>query len=326
MKTGRLTRIKLWLIAAFVLAAQMPMPGWASLNLSMDGDARYRWAEGEGARAYLHLVGASVRKVFSDDRGDRFTLFGLVEAEDNLSEVMLHEVYGQYKGPLGAWNITVGRFGVPWGLLPGFSATRLLYDMPHDALLGMDVDSGIKVSGVVGAFDYALSLTQGYGPHHTPRDMGHGLGVARLGFTPGDTEEFSLGVSAAWGESVTAHGHGARMVTDGDEAVQRALAGLDATLYWGRWLGRMELSTGRVDHRAITTLFTAVDYALLPRLDLNLAVNAQWHGSAYHDTLFAGFTGKLKWFNIRGGYRYAGHDETRHEVMLQLYRLFSFSF
>jgi len=296
--------------------------------MSFDVDARYRWLEKEGHEAVFHRVGGSVRKTFSDNRGDRFIFFGLLEAEDNFSEVMLHEIYGQYKGPLGAWNVAVGRFGLPWGLLPGFSASRLLYNMPHDKLLGMDVDNGVKVSGVIGAFDYGISITQGYGPHHTPHDMGYGLGVARIGFTPGETEEFSLGVSAACGRSVMAHDKddSEDMDYDMDMAVRRVLGGVDATLYLGRWLGRIELSTGRVDHRSMTAGFAALDYALLPRLDLNLAVNAVWHGSEYEDEWFVGFTGKPPWFTIRGGYRYAGHSASRHEVTLQLYRLFSLPF
>jgi len=328
LKTGRSNINRWFFLAAFIIVALMPVMGRASWNLSMDGDARYRWIEREGHETNLHLVGASVRKTFSDNRGDRLILFGLAEAEDNFSEVFLHEIYGQYKGPLGAWNIILGRFGLPWGLLPGFSASRLLYNMPHDALLGMNVDSGIKVSGVLGAFDYAVSVTQGYGPHHTPHDLGHGLGVARVGFTPGDTEEFSLGVSSAWGRSLMAHETNGEkeMEKDKDTALHRALGGVDATLYLGRWLARMELSAGRVDHRSITAGFAALDYAVLSRLDLNLAVNAAWHGSEYEDEWFVGLTGKPPWFTIRGGYRYAGNSTSRHEVILQLYRLYSLSF
>ncbi len=115
------------------------------------------WGEDwEHSEANIHRIGISARKTFADRHGGRLILFGLVEAEDNFDEIMAHEFYGQYKGPMGAWNVTAGRFGLPWGLLPGFSASRLLYDMPHDRLLGMDVDSGVKVSGMVG------------GPSHVP--------------------------------------------------------------------------------------------------------------------------------------------------------------
>lgn len=316
-------------IVVVLLALILPAPAFASWNLSADGDFRYEWKDWEHSKADIHRIGASARKTFADSRGDRFIFFGLVEAEDNFDEVMAHELYGQYKGPMGAWNVTAGRFGLPWGLLTGFSASRLLYDMPHDRLLGMDVDSGVKVSGVVGALDYGISFTQGYGPHHTPHDLGHGLAVARIGFIPGDTDEISLGLSAAWGRSIMAHEEAddpdmADM--DTDQALHRALGGADATLYLGRWLARIEVASGRVDHRSLTTGFAALDYALLPKLDLNLAANVAWHGSDYEDAWFVGFTGNPPWFTIRGGYSYAEHSASRHKVTLQLYRLFSLSF
>ena len=310
------------------LCLALPAPSLAAWNLSADVDARYQWTDWEHSGANLHLLGASVRKTFADEKGDRWIFFGLVEAEDNIDEIMMHELYGQYKGPLGAWNVTAGRFGLPWGLLPGFSASRLLYDMPHDRLLGMDVDSGLKVSGVVGALDYGISVTQGYGPHHTPHDLGHGLVVGRIGFTPGDTDEFSVGVSGAWGRSRMAHDDESTDMADmdPDRDVLRALGGVDATIYMGRLLGRIELASGRVDHRSLTTAFAGLDYALLPKLDLNLAVNAAWHGSDDEEAWFVGFTGNPPWFTIRGGYQYAGESDARHTVTLQVYRLFSWSY
>ena len=321
--------IKWMSIVSAVLGLALTAPASATWNLSGDGDLRYLWQDWEHSEANVHLIGASVRKTFADSHGDRFIFFGLVEAADNFDEVMAHELYGQYKGPMGAWNVTAGRFGLPWGLLPGFSASRLLYDMPHDRLLGMDVDSGFKVSGVVGALDYGISFTQGYGPHHTPHDLGHGLAVARIGFIPGDTDEISLGLSGAWGRSLMAHDEiedPDMTDMDTDRALLRALGGVDATLYLGRWLARIEVSSGRVDHQSLTTGFAALDYALLPKLDLNLAANVAWYGSDYEDAWFVGFTGKPPWFTIRGGYRYAEHSASRHEVTLQLYRLFSLSF
>jgi hypothetical protein len=310
---------------------------FAAWNLSIDGDARYRLTEWEDHDVNIHIVGASARKTISDEKGDRLTLFGLVEAEDDFSEVMFHEVYGQYKGPMGLWNITAGRFGLPWGLLPGFSTSRLLYDMSHGAVLGMTVDNGVMLSGVTDVVDYGISVTQGYGPRGMPDDLNLSLTTARIGYTPGDTEEFVLGFSGAVGTSRRVHGADPFRDMDmndmnrdhnmeKDRALHRAVAGLDATFYLGRWLGRAEVSAGRVDHRSMTAGFAALDYALLPRLDMTVAANLVWHGSDFTDEWFAGFTGKPPWFTIRGGYRYAGNSPSRHEVMFQLYRLFSFNF
>lgn len=101
------------------------------------------------------------------------------------------------------------------------------------------------------------------GAHHTSHDLGHGLAVARIGFIPGDTDEISLGLSAAWGRSIMAH-EGVNdpdmADMDTDQALHRALGGVDATLYLGRWLTRIEVSSGRVDHRSVTTGFAALDF------------------------------------------------------------------
>ncbi|MBD3244163.1 MAG: hypothetical protein GF331_26465 [Chitinivibrionales bacterium] len=290
----------------------------ASWNLSADADLRYRLSDWRDHGGGVHVLGASVRKTFSDSKGDRVTMFGLVEAHDNFSEIMPHELYARYKGPLGSWNVTVGRFGLPYGLLTGFSASRLLYDMPHHALLGFDVDNGVMLSGVVGMWEYAAAVTQGYGPHHVPGFPGHGLGTARLGATLGDAGDVMLGVSGAYGW--TAHAH------ERDMASERAVGGVDATVYLGRLLCRVELNGGAVDRRLTATAFAGFDFALLPRLDVNVAVTGIYRADNPEDAWFAGVTYKTRWFTVRGGYRYAWYTEPHHQVALQLYRLFSFNF
>ncbi|MEZ4550364.1 MAG: hypothetical protein R2874_07785 [Desulfobacterales bacterium] len=86
----------------------------------------YLWQDWENSEANVHLIGASVRKTFADGHGDRFIFFGLVEAADNFNEVMAHELYGQYKGPMGAWNVTAGQLTYPGDCCP---------DFPHPAPL-----------------------------------------------------------------------------------------------------------------------------------------------------------------------------------------------
>jgi len=309
----------------------------ASWNLSLDADARGRVASGSEPDATLNLFGASLRKTFADAKGDRLVLFALFESEEGFDESRdesLHEIYAQYKGPMGAWNITLGRFGLPWGLLPNFSASRLLYDMPHDRVLGMDVDSGIKLSGVQGIFDYGLSYTRGYGPRNTVDAGSHGIATGRIGITPGETEELSLGLSGALGRSINAHGadhdepdHGDpdHRRRDDDRALQRAVVGLDSTLYLGRWLIRSEVSGGQVDKRGMRAFFAGADYALRSNLDLNLAVNLSRVDSETMNEWFAGLTCRLPWFILRGEYRYVGYGDARNQITIQLYRFFSYT-
>lgn len=313
MKTAWL-QCKLALVVV-LLAAAGPRASW---NVSADIDVRYRLSDWRDHAGGLHVAGLSLRKTFADSKGDRLTLFGLVEASDNFREIMPHELYGQYKGPLGSWNVTLGRFGLPYGLLTGFSSSRLLYDMPHRATIGYAVDNGIMLSGVKGMWDYGVAATQGYGPHHTPGFPGHGLGTARLGVTLGDAGDVILGVSGAYGRTSHAHHR--------DSTVSRAVGGIDATLYLGRLLCRMELNGGVADEQFLATGFAGADFALLPGLDVHIAVTGVRRGDHTEDAWFAGVTYKLRWCTLRGGYRYAWHNKPHHQAALQIYRLFSFTF
>jgi hypothetical protein len=302
-------------LRSLVAAALLFASGGAGAagNVSFEADGRLRLAEGAEREAELHLLGLSLRHAFADSKGDRLILAGLARAESDLSEITLHELYARYKGPLGSWDLTAGRFRLPYGLMYSFDPATLLYNTPHMDLLGMDSDNGAMLSGLVGPFDYALSFTQGYG-HHAPDFPGHGIAMARLGIIPGETEEVSIGFSGAYGRTLAEH--------DGDETIERAIAGADATLYLGRWLSRLELSGGRVDGQEILAGFAGLDYALLSGLDLNLAANVVRHGSETADTWFAGITCRPRWITIRGGYQYEGTGDS-HEFTIQAYYMFS---
>ncbi len=291
----------------------VPARAYGLGNISSEIDARLRF-EGRGEHeAELHLLGLSLRHTFADSRGDRLSFFGLARAEQDLSEVMLHELYLRYKGPLGAWDLTAGRFRLPYGLMNSFDAATLLYDMPHEILLGMDSDNGVLLSGAAGPVDYAASLTQGYG-HHAPGFPGHGIVTVRLGIMPGETEEISVGISGAYGRSSTVH--------DGEPALKRALAGTDATLYLGRWLTRLEMDIGTVGGSPILACFAGLDYALTQGIDLNISASIMRFHSITASTWFAGATRRFRWFTVRGGYRYEDTNDS-HEFTIQAYYLFT---
>lgn len=306
-----------WL-RALVAAALLLAPAGArgAGNLSLEADGRLRLAEAGERDAQLRLLGLSLRRTFADRRGDRLDLFALARAEHDLSETNLHELYARYKGPLGSWNLTAGRFRLPFGLMQGFDPATLLYDTPHMELLGMDSDIGLMLSGLAGPLDYAVSVTQGYG-HRTPGFPGHGIAMVRLGIMPGETEEISIGISGAYGRTESGHG--------GDGTVERGIAGADATLYLGRWLCRLEADAGTVGGRRIVAGFAGLDYALLPALDLTLSADIVRLGSATTDAWFAGVGFRPGWLTIRGGYRYVGSNDS-HEFMVQGYYLFSRGF
>jgi len=290
----------------------------ASWYVAADADLRYGLEEWRRHHAEVHVAGVSARKTFADAGGDRLILFGLAEAEDNFSMLGVHEAYGRLKGPMGVWNVTLGRFTLPYGLLGGFSTSRLLYSTAYQLVIGFDADNGIMVSGTNGMLDYALSVTQGFGAHHLPALSAHGLALARIGLTMGEGEEIQAGVSGLFGN--TSHSH------DRDMKSRRFGGGADITAYIARALLRMEVNAGMVDGKPLGAVFAGLDVALTARLDLNCAMTVSRLGRENSDAWFLGMTFKPKWLTIRGGYRYAYFSLPRHTVTLQAYRLFSFSF
>ncbi len=295
----------------------------ASWNLGMDVDARMAITDFDEVDAGIHVVGASLRKIITDSTGDRLILFALVEAHDDFSDWMLHEIYAQYKGPMGRWNITAGRFSVPYGLNTDYTTSRSMFDDLYPVTLGMAMDSGLMLSGVVRDIDYGVAVTQGHGAHGTPDFPGETFGTARLGYTFGDAGEYRFGISAATGRTHSKH-HPDHKHHE-PHTIKRSFAAIDATIEPGHWIARLELQAGEINDQSVIGGFGMMDYALLPRLDLNLAgraIRTDGHTSGY---AYVGASYRSAWFTFRGGYTY----DTKHKdhiLSFQIYRMFSIPF
>jgi hypothetical protein len=230
---------------------------------------------------------------------------------------MIHELYLRFKGPMGLWNITAGRIGIPYGLLTSFSTSRHIFEMPFEEVVGFDADNGIMFSGVAGIFDYGVSLSQGYGAHRMPEFPGEGFGAGRVGVVLGEAEEYSIGVSIAGGRTSTAHM---------DHSITtRITGGLDATFNIGQSVIRTEVNAGVVDKHRIVSGYGLLDYTVHRRLDLSAGVRIINSHNTTNGALFAGLSFNPPWFNLRGGYIYEHSGKQRHSISLQLYRLFSYT-
>ena len=307
--------VKYWCV---IYVCLIPCNLSASWNISADGDARAEWISPDEYGAHIHVVGLSVRKSFADKIGDRVIVSGLFEAHKNFSELMVHELYIKYKGPMGVWNITAGRIGIPYGLLPSFSSTRLLFQTPTEEILGFDDDNGIMVSGIRGIFDYGVSFTQGYGIHHKLKFPGMGFVAGRIGITPGESEEFSVGVSFSGGKTHT------------DESIvyahKRITGGVDATTSLRRANIRVQIDAGKIDSSEFVVGYGSADLALHNRFDISAGLRLFYQSEAQAGAAFAGFSVKPPWFTLRGGYTYEKKSVDNHTIALQLYRLFAYSF
>lgn len=290
----------------------------ATWNISFDLDGRASYSSREHGDINLHAAGLLIRKSLADSKGDRLTFTVLGEAHDTFKELMIHEAWVRYKGPMGKWNITAGRMGLPYGLLPSFPTTRLLFTTPYESITGFDVDNGIQLSGVLGDFDYGIALTQGLGPHQQLEFPGHGLVSGRAGLTTGDGGEYQFGVSLLAGKSAGMHHH--------KKIHHHYNLGIDGTTSLGLLTLRGSVDGGKKDEDYFITGFAWSEYALNRYLDLNLGLKAQ--KTLHHSidaTIYAGSTLNLKYFTMRGAYSY-DYSNKDHRIGIQLYRLFSYVF
>ncbi len=293
--------------------------GFGSVYVSLDADGRVHWQKGREPQGEVNVVSLSFRKTFSDSRGDRFMIAGLAEAGEDQKDIGLHELYGRYKGPLGKWNLTAGRFTLPYGLLSSYSSKRLLSETIDHQTLGIHVDNGLLLSGVTGRFEYALSFTQGLGAHHDPTWTRHGLAMGRLGLALSDTEEILVGISGA-------AGHTARH-SDAESLVRRELIGMDATGYWGPVLGRVELNAGSIDSESFTGFVLLTDVALSPVSELIFSGSVVRQAGKEQKSIFAGLQYRLPWFTFGAGIYHHNHHagESYERLSIQIYRLVNFN-
>lgn len=293
----------------------------ATTFVTGDIDLRYRDFNFKRGELELHAVSFSLRKTFADKFGDRMILFLLVEAMHNFKEGIIDQAYLQYKGPLGKWNITLGRYRLPYGLLPNYSTERLLITTIEDETIGICSDNGLQLSGVIGDFDYAISLSQGVGQAFKPINIGNqGLISFRVGYQGVDFEALGIGLSGLLGKI-------APRIDNEDRILNKRLLGVDLIKYWGQLALRGELSFGEESGKMLLGIFSGADYMILPKVDLNtgyalvkIGEDRRRHslsvGLTYN--IFPGFQMRTAWkFPINGG---------ENELHIQTYYIFSRGF
>ncbi len=312
-----------------ILCLIVSQPALAVGLFSLDGDARTSLQEKDDPSAEIHVIGISLRKTFSDRAGDRWMLSGLLEFQDDLSETVIHDAYVRYKGPMGRWNITAGRFQLPFSLLSRFSTSRLLYHTLSDSSVGIHSDGGLMVSGVTGDLDYTFAITQGLGVHDDPEFESLELFSGRVGWTYGTMGDIIMGVSVLAGESPSLHHHDAETDSGmhGGASTKKRILGLDGTIVSGLWITRWEAQAGTMDGDPFGGGFVAADYGVFPRVDVTGAAGLTHFAGETTGTIYLGLGYRSPWFTIRGGYTYdiSKTDDT-HGFTVQLYRALSFPF
>ena len=265
-------------------------------------------------RPQLAGVFLNLRKVWSDESGDRWIGVAQVDSDENLRHLRPYQIYGQYKGPLGKWNIRVGHYLLPFGLLANYDTERLVLQGLEESSLGIRKDTGAMVLGRFGPWDYAVSLSDGLGDVHFIDHSASSLVTARLGFVRAD---WQVGLSTLVGNVLRdpALGQGVRVE-------ERRLA-LDLYKSFGPCAVRAEGIAGTDEGRSVGGGIVLADYALTPRLEINIRF-ADWNRSDDHQTSGVGLTYQLRpSLYLRIADQYHTRQENRNGFTLQLYYDFS---
>ncbi len=267
----------------------------------------------------LSSLFVNFRKVLADDAGDRFILVGQVDVEEEIARTRLYNAYGQYKGPLGRWNVRVGRYLVPFGLHAYYDTERVLLAAHEGEALGTKLSQGIELLGYAGPFDYAASLNRSPWSGVMP--------VARLGW---QGEDVRFGLSYLFGrlpsfadrESVLVD----ELVVPGARPIDKHRVAVDYEQALGPLMLRLEPVAGFDEDSRVFGGYAEAAYALSPRWEIaanGAALHSGLVGDRWRSGVSLGFR-LLPTVFIRGAYLHR-NDFGAHTDMLvaQLYGDFS---
>lgn len=279
-------------------------------------DARFNHETGAGeSDGGLEGLFLNLRKVWSDKTGDRWIAVAQVDFDDNFERVQPYQVYLQYKGPLGKWNVRAGHFLLPFGLLATYDTERLLFRGLEELSLGIRHDTGAQLFGRFGDFDYAVAVTDGLGTQRLFDSRANPVVTARMAYV---RDEWQLGLSALIG----------RVLINEDEfgeegiVAERRLS-LDATRTLGAWTLRGEAVVGSDDDDFVGGGVALVDYAITSKLELNSRY-AWWHKDGDRQFLGLGLSYQLTpglFLRVGDNYEFGKHD--RNQLTAQAYFEFS---
>jgi hypothetical protein len=245
-------------------------------------------------------------------KGDRLHLFLKLEAEDNFDERNVDQLYAKYKGPMGRWNVALGRSLMPFGLLTDYDTEMLLVEAQDEKTIGYRNDDGVKLSGFWKSMDYEVLASPGKWMKNDHKHNKDKMISVKTSFKGLDLEDPKFGFSFLSGKF---------------EGVQKDLFAIDIIKYHGLLVSRNELVIGKHGREDVQSLFSGIDYSLLPSVDLNVAYS-HFKSDYEESSAFIGATYNSPFYGLvfRAGNKHHFKNErgnNKNEVFIQVYKSFS---
>jgi hypothetical protein len=196
--------------------------------------------------------------------------------------------------PLGLSLPTIkfGQAVIPFGLLADYDIHTQVVQTPFARTLGLRLDPGLGVLGVLGQFDYRLWLSNGNGPDMMDNDKGKVV-TARVAprFLLGDAE-MTLGLSGLYGSLPYWSLDSLDEMVEGPRLYKvKYRLGLDNTTDWGPLTLRLEGVAGRdsaLSQPTVVGYYGEARYALTRWLEPMLAYDGFHTSEGSARTLSAG--------------------------------------
>ena len=258
----------------------------------------YSTAEGDGLRGYSggredvmqrNGMGFDYIQKFSGEGGDigMLAIQGRIvykETEEKYAEPQLYNAYAKAK--LGAFDLWAGHNRIPFGLASYFDTHAQI--LPNLTMRGIsyDRDWGAGIISEFEDFDIQFAGSTGSG---MPLIMnGNYLMTARASYGVLARDNFNIGISGAWGETVDTMGYHVMM----DEPSHLRLAGLDAAWLIDRFELRAEWAGGKKMDETMHAFFLrfTVNFLEENRLKLEAQPVVLYQNGKYSDEYSGGFT------------------------------------
>ncbi len=260
-----MTRMLLRIGAAFSALALSALA--EGLQLSGGVDGRYTHENHpQHDNAELRGLFLNLRQVWSDESGDRWIGVAQADFDHNFEDIRPYQVYLQYKGPLGKWNVRAGLYLLPFGLLATYDTERLLLNGIENTSLGIRQDVGAQVFGRFGDWDYAVSVSDGLSNIRFADSRANPVLTARLAYVK---EDWQVGLSTLIGRPWARFEPLVGEEESSARFTQERMFALDAMKSFGPLTLRAEASGGTNNGRGVWGGVVLADYALLPKLELN---------------------------------------------------------
>jgi len=281
-------------LLALVLVAGIGLAG-TSVRL---GGALYPRFMFDAKSSSFELMGAegNIEAQVSGETRDIVTALIQVRAAGAMSGWTSGFHFGQAYAllPLGLSlpTIKVGQAVIPFGLLADYDIHGQIIQTPFARTLGLRLDPGLGVLGVLGHTDYRLWLSNGNGPDMMDNDRGKVV-TARLAprFLLGDAD-VTLGLSGLAGslpywslDSLPKMVEGPRLY------VSKYRLGLDNSIDWGPLIIRLEGTAGKdstLSQPFVFGYYGEARYALVRWLEPVVAYDGFHTGEGSARTLSAG--------------------------------------